>query len=177
MRRFGPAAGFGCPRAISYQFMQAAQRAEVVHAVKGGIWRVHPDLPKAVDEAISAYHSLRAPLYKLSPIRSLGYLDEEDHIVRKKNLEIFRGVLEGEFSAAVEEFLAEPMRRTCEAIGHRLVRREKTLWHLVWRLAGICSRSSSPPRPAARISTWVLTNSGTAEAHTTIGIGRSNTPK
>lgn len=128
--------------------MQAAQRAELVHAVKGGIWRVHPDLPKAVDEAIAAYHSVRAPLYKLSPIQSLGYLDEEDHIVCKKDLEILGGDLEGEFRAAVEKFLTEPTPQTWDAIAHRLVRGKKTLWQLV------CQRDNTFPDRLQNRGEW-----------------------
>jgi hypothetical protein len=111
--------------------MQAAQRAELVPAGKGAIWRMHPDLPKAADKAIAAYHSVRAPLYKLSPIQSLRYLGEGDHIVCKKDLEILGGDLEGEFRAAVEKFLTEPTPQSWDAIAHRLVRGKKTLWQLV----------------------------------------------
>ena len=60
--------------------VQANQRKDLLRAVSGGIWRVHPDLPALVDQAVREYHSCRAPLSKLSPVQSLGYLDEENAI-------------------------------------------------------------------------------------------------
>ena len=60
--------------------VQANQRKDLLRAVNGGIWRAHPDLPKLVDQAVGEYHSCRAPLAKLSPVQSLGYLDEENAI-------------------------------------------------------------------------------------------------
>ena len=43
-------------------------------------WRADPKLLEAVNEAISLYHSCRAPLYPLPALQRLGYLDEEDFI-------------------------------------------------------------------------------------------------
>ena len=66
--------------------VQASQRKDLLRAVNGGLWRVHPDLPKLVEESVRAYHACRAPLAKLSPVQSLGYLDEENSIHCTKDL-------------------------------------------------------------------------------------------
>ncbi len=66
--------------------MQRAQRAELLRTVNGGVWRVHPDLPAKVDAAVREYLSVRAPLYPLSEVQRLGYLDEQDMITCKKDL-------------------------------------------------------------------------------------------
>jgi SNF2 family DNA or RNA helicase len=66
--------------------MQSAQRAELLKAVNGGTWRVDPKLPALVAECVTSYNAVRAPLYPLSPIQSLGYLDESDHIKCRKDL-------------------------------------------------------------------------------------------
>lgn len=60
--------------------VQTAQRQELANAVHGGVWRVHPDLPRMVDECIAQYHAVRAPLYPLSKMQSLGYVEEENAI-------------------------------------------------------------------------------------------------
>jgi hypothetical protein len=66
--------------------VQASQRKDLLRAVNGGIWRVHPELPRLVDQAVHEYHACRAPLAKLSPVQSLGYLDEENSIRCTKDL-------------------------------------------------------------------------------------------
>ena len=65
--------------------MQKDTREALLRAVKGGLWRVDPELPKAVDEAVRKYHSCRAPLYKLNPIMRLGHLDEHDEVTCTKD--------------------------------------------------------------------------------------------
>ena len=64
--------------------MQSGQRQELQRAVFGTIWRVDPQLPKLVEEAISQYHGVRAPLYELTKIQSLGFLDEENSIIPER---------------------------------------------------------------------------------------------
>lgn len=49
-------------------------------AVDGGVWRVHPDVPPALQTALDDYETARAPLTPLSPIHRLGYLDENEEI-------------------------------------------------------------------------------------------------
>lgn len=66
--------------------MQRAQRAELVRTVKGDVWRVHPDLPRLVDDALRQYLSVRAPLAPLTPITRLGFLDEADEILCTKTM-------------------------------------------------------------------------------------------
>jgi hypothetical protein len=49
-------------------------------------WRVQPKLKEAVLEAVRQYHSCRAPLYPLPGLQRLGYLEEGDSILCKKDL-------------------------------------------------------------------------------------------
>lgn len=67
--------------------VQVAHRKALTAAVNGGVWRVDPALQKAVADAIAEYNRERAPLYPLSEIKRLGYLDEHDLILCKKDLE------------------------------------------------------------------------------------------
>ena len=66
--------------------MQRAQRQALLETVNGGIWKVHPELPTQIDDAIRQYNSVRAPLAPLSEIQRMGYLDEADMIVCKQDL-------------------------------------------------------------------------------------------
>ena len=66
--------------------MQRAQRQALLETVNGGIWRVHPDLPTQIDDAIRQYNSVRAPLAPLSEIQRMGFLDEAEMIVCRKDL-------------------------------------------------------------------------------------------
>jgi len=52
----------------------------------GTVWQVDPALPAAVQAAVTEYNAVRAPLYPLSKIQRLGYLDEQDEIQCIKNL-------------------------------------------------------------------------------------------
>jgi predicted RNA methylase len=49
-------------------------------------WRVAPAVTDAVRQALDEYNAVRAPLYPLSKIQRLGYLDENDDILCTKNL-------------------------------------------------------------------------------------------
>src|SRR6202021_2741904 len=51
-----------------------------------GLWRVDPELQRAVETAIAEYNRVRAPLYPLPKIQRLGYLDEQDDILCYKTL-------------------------------------------------------------------------------------------
>lgn len=67
--------------------MQRSVRATLLRAAgPSSPWRVEPALRQAVDQAITAYHSERAPLYPLPVVQRLGYLDEEDSILCTKEL-------------------------------------------------------------------------------------------
>lgn len=66
--------------------MQRAQRTELLNTVNGGVWKVDPNLPIQIDECIAEYNSVRAPLYTLSDVQRLGYLDESDMIRCKKDM-------------------------------------------------------------------------------------------
>jgi predicted RNA methylase len=66
--------------------MQRQQRAHLEKAAFGKTWRVDPKLQVAVREAVASYSKARAPLYSLSPIQRLGYLDESDFIACSKDL-------------------------------------------------------------------------------------------
>ena len=65
---------------------QREQRARLQRAAFGTTWRVDPKLQEAVQHAINEYNRVRAPLYPLSPIQRLGFLDEADEIVCVKDL-------------------------------------------------------------------------------------------
>ena len=66
--------------------MQRAQRTELLNTVNGGVWKVDPALPLQIDECIAEYNSVRAPLYTLSDVQRLGYLDESDMIRCKRDM-------------------------------------------------------------------------------------------
>ena len=60
--------------------VQRDQREALKRATEGNVWRVSPDLAKAVTEAVESYNAHRAPFIKLNPVQRLGYLDESDTI-------------------------------------------------------------------------------------------------
>lgn len=66
--------------------VQRAQRKALEAAVNGSLWKVDPRLQEAVKAAVAQYNAVRAPLYPLSKIQRLGYLDEQDQIQCVKNL-------------------------------------------------------------------------------------------
>lgn len=66
--------------------VQRSQRKALEAAVNGTLWRVDPKLQEAVKAAVAEYNAVRAPLYPLSKIQRLGYLDEQDEIQCTKNL-------------------------------------------------------------------------------------------
>lgn len=66
--------------------IQATHRQDLLRAVNGGIWRVHPDVPGVVKKAIADYNSVRAPLTPFTNIKGLGYLDEESGIICTNDL-------------------------------------------------------------------------------------------
>jgi hypothetical protein len=60
--------------------LQRQERAALERAAFGTVWRVDPSLQEAVKAAVDEYHRVRAPLYPLSPVQRLGFLDEVDEI-------------------------------------------------------------------------------------------------
>jgi len=66
--------------------MQRQQRAYLERAAFGKTWRVDPKLQEAVRSAVAEYHKVRAPLYPLSSIQRLGYIDECDYLECSKDL-------------------------------------------------------------------------------------------
>ena len=52
-------------------------------------WRVSPELVNAIQSAITAYHTSRAPLYPLPKIQRLAFLDDQDSIRCLQDLEPF----------------------------------------------------------------------------------------
>jgi len=65
--------------------VQVAHRKALESACFGGPFRVDPDLQRAVKDALTEYNLCRAPLYPLSDIKRLGYLDEHDLIECKQD--------------------------------------------------------------------------------------------
>lgn len=61
-------------------------RQLLLHHTNGSIWKIHPNLPAAVEKAVAEYHAVRSPLYPLNDTMRLGYLDEEDFIVCKSDV-------------------------------------------------------------------------------------------
>ena len=76
--------------------VQKETRCALVRAVTGGIWTVAPSLIAIVDKALMEYAAVRAPFFPLNDVQRLGFLDEEDTIVCKKD---FRSEKHGEFFA------------------------------------------------------------------------------
>lgn len=70
--------------------VQRAQRDELRRAVLDDNWRVHPDLPTAIERAIDDYNAARAPIYPLSPVKRLGYCDEHDWLLCTRDLGPFQ---------------------------------------------------------------------------------------
>lgn len=116
--------------------MQAAQRAELMWAVNGNIWKVHPDLPAKVQEAVLAYHAVRAPLTPLSAIQRLGYLDEEKFITCRKTLYLkdHAGEIAPAGLACADEFLKRPNRGTWDELYGHVLYNARTAWQLVCQL-------------------------------------------
>jgi SNF2 family DNA or RNA helicase len=117
--------------------MQSDQRAELLRAVKGGRWRVHPELPALVEQAIAEYHAVRSPLYPLPQVQRLGYLDEVDKIVCQTSM--FASTMGGaklppEAEAALRRFLRQPCERTWEAACHFVCVPGRTLWQMALEL-------------------------------------------
>jgi hypothetical protein len=115
--------------------MQSASRQELQWAVKGGVWKVDPELPKQVDAAVAAYHAVRAPLYPLSPIQRLGYLDEEKYITCRKDLFLHAdNELAPHGVSMAERFLKCPNRGTWDELSNCIIKGGKTAWQLVMTL-------------------------------------------
>ena len=70
--------------------LQRAERDNLLHVLDQGGWKVQPELRAAVVGTIQQYHAARAPLYPLPDIQRLGYLDEQDTIVCKADLTLYR---------------------------------------------------------------------------------------
>jgi hypothetical protein len=66
--------------------VQQNQRKELLAVIQSKLWTVDPRLLDKVEEAVKAYHSVRAPLQELPPIQRLGYLDETDSIMCIKSI-------------------------------------------------------------------------------------------
>ena len=72
--------------------LQKAERKELERAVFGSNgngdspWRVAPAVTEAVQAALAEYNAVRSPLYPLSQIQRLGYLDDNDDVLCLKDL-------------------------------------------------------------------------------------------
>ena len=72
--------------------LQKAERKDLERAVFGTVWRVAPAVIEAVQGALAEYNAVRSPLYPLSQIQRLGYLDDNDDILCLKDLWLVDGV-------------------------------------------------------------------------------------
>ena len=68
--------------------VQKPSRTALLRAVRCEYWRVEPALLAAVEGACTAYAAERAPFYPLNANQCLGFLDEEDAIVCRKELSV-----------------------------------------------------------------------------------------
>ena len=66
--------------------IQKTERRLLLDVTQREGWRVEPALAAAVENAVVEYHRVRAPLTPLNDVQRLGYLDEEDTIVCKRDL-------------------------------------------------------------------------------------------
>jgi len=67
--------------------LQKAERKELERAVFGTVWRVAPAVTEAVQGALAEYNAVRSPLYPLTKIQRLGYLDDNDDILCLSDLD------------------------------------------------------------------------------------------
>jgi hypothetical protein len=78
--------------------LQKAERKDLERAVfganglGGSPWRVAPAVIEAVQGALAEYNAVRSPLYPLSQIQRLGYLDDNDDILCLKDLWLVDGL-------------------------------------------------------------------------------------
>jgi hypothetical protein len=61
-------------------------RQELQAVIFGSTWRVCPELQRVVREALSGFDALRAPIFPLSDIQRIAFLDEFDDILCCDNL-------------------------------------------------------------------------------------------
>ena len=66
--------------------VQKETRCALLRSVTSGIWTVEPALVALVEKAVREYEAIRAPFFPLNEVQRLGFLDEEDSIVCKKDL-------------------------------------------------------------------------------------------
>ena len=69
--------------------VQKETRSALLRAVHGTLWKVDPALIQIVDQAVLEYDAIRAPFFPLNEVQRLGFLDEEDSIVCKKDFQGF----------------------------------------------------------------------------------------
>jgi hypothetical protein len=65
--------------------VQKNTREALQRAVDSTVWTVDSKLPPAVEAAIRDYHSSRAPFYPLSEVQRIGYVDESETLLCRRN--------------------------------------------------------------------------------------------
>jgi hypothetical protein len=68
--------------------MNRTAREHLLGLVQGSAWKVDPKLRAAVEDAVREYECARAPLYPLSEIQRIGYVDELDVIECRETLSV-----------------------------------------------------------------------------------------
>jgi hypothetical protein len=66
--------------------MQVASRQALERITTRGGWRVDPRIPEEIRKCLNEYNTVRAPLYPLPASQRLGFLDEAETILCKKDL-------------------------------------------------------------------------------------------
>jgi hypothetical protein len=113
--------------------MQVASRAALMRAVNGGLWKVSPELPAKVAEAMDAYNAIRAPLYPMPEIMRLAYVDEQSFIKCIKDVEVPAPDLDADSRKRLLAFIHAPSSETWEEIAHRRLTGD-TAWRIANRL-------------------------------------------
>jgi hypothetical protein len=73
-------------RTPSELVLQNTTRQTLLSIVKGGVWRIDPDLMAAVDKVLADYETVRSPLVPLPASQRLAWLDEVTTIKCTKDL-------------------------------------------------------------------------------------------
>lgn len=115
--------------------MQREQRQALTAAINGTTWRVDPQLPKLVDAAIRDYHSIRAPMYPLSKVQCLGYLDEENSIVCSQDFLPWPFAPSPDTAEQLDEFVKNPCNETWDQLYSRMsYPGGRTFWQLALKI-------------------------------------------
>jgi len=102
-----------------YQLVLQKNSRNAIHRlINSGIWTICPTAKKVITQAIKSYSQGRTTLTPLSTIQCLGWIDEEDTILCKKDLPPFKAGTEYPIDTTTVEFLKKE-KRPCILNGKR----------------------------------------------------------